>query len=124
MLISLLIGTMIPFFASYNTNITETQKELAELFGGKIFICTDDGFKWVDISELENEDNKHSEKYECPLCYIQANNPHSNITKETAFLKPSFYYTQVTHKYKNLLFVSETTTSNVFSRAPPLSFVS
>ncbi len=37
----------------------------------KILICTAQGYKWVDISELENTDQSEQPKqhFECPLCY-------------------------------------------------------
>lgn len=124
MLITFTISTMVPFFASYDTNVSETTKELAKIFGGKILLCTNDGFKFVDIKDLENNTHEPSDKYKCPLCYIKANSPKHLIAKDIAFLQPISYYWQARYNYEDSLFISNGAASNINSRAPPISFVS
>lgn len=78
MLAAFISNVFIPFFAVYNPSPAQAaeKSEQSSLFGEKILICTDYGFKWVTWQELQQEGEEHPEPgekhYECPLCYVSA----------------------------------------------------
>lgn len=89
----------------------------------KILICTAQGYKWVEISELENEDQTQPIKphYECPLCY-SASHPHAVLIPDAeirvplpAFIQKANYRLQLQSKQKQNHFLLTTS-----KRGPPL----
>lgn len=73
-LIAFLANVMLPFFAVYNIPpASATELEQSSDDQEKILICTQDGFKWASLKELqENEDQPSHSQYECAMCYITA----------------------------------------------------
>lgn len=72
-LIAFLFGAVVPFFAVYESQLQNAESaELAALYGEKIFICTENGFEWVDVADVAS--GKHNPKrkshVECALCVV------------------------------------------------------
>jgi len=68
-----LVNALLPSLVQasvYSLSQTTSQSESST----KILICTAQGYKWIDISELENTDQSERPKqhFECPLCYSAA----------------------------------------------------
>ncbi|MHC8441790.1 MAG: hypothetical protein ACYYK0_06360 [Candidatus Eutrophobiaceae bacterium] len=82
-----LMNVMLPFFALYGVpQAMAAQSEspldgMAALFGGKMLICTSDGYVWVDLADFQNgkELPQPHPKYECALCYVSANSLKDSI---------------------------------------------
>ncbi len=66
----LLVQTLLPFFATYAVSL-QGDKSIDSIFGDKILLCTAEGFRLVDISELDEHEGE-SHEYQCPLCYVAA----------------------------------------------------
>lgn len=77
-LAAFIANVFIPFFAVYNPSSAQAAEasEQSSLFGEKILICTEYGFKWVSWDELSQEGDEkpkpNKKHYECPLCYVSA----------------------------------------------------
>lgn len=73
LLIAFAANALVPFFAVYNLPTDNTEaKQLSSVFGEQILICTGDGFKWVNLADLQSgkeQPNPHPD-YKCPLCYV------------------------------------------------------
>lgn len=72
-LLAFLFSAVVPFFAVYDLPQAQaSQAELASLFGEKILICSDRGFEWVSVADLQQ--GKHIPKTDshlkCALCYV------------------------------------------------------
>lgn len=72
-LIAFLFGAVMPFFALYESQLAHAEaSELAALYGDKLFICTENGFEWVDVADLAG--GKHSPErkshVQCALCVV------------------------------------------------------
>jgi len=79
MLLAFVFNLLLPFFASYNLNSAQAASadDLSALIGDKVLLCTSTGYKWVSLSELQDEEpvpetGKH---YKCPLCYLHVDKP-------------------------------------------------
>ena len=120
------ISTLTPFFAVYNLEPeNKAIVELSKIFGGKILICSSDGFKWVNVVDLENE-NKHApnNNYKCPLCYIAANVPSVLLSGAGGKIvsQHSDVHVQVIYFTYEFILLPANNTVNIQTRAPPLSF--
>ena len=89
----------------------------------KILICTALGYKWIEISELENEDQTQPIKrhFECPLCY-SASHAHTLLIPDAeirlplpTFIQKVNYRLQLQSKQKQNHFLLTTS-----KRGPPL----
>lgn len=72
-IVAFIINAVIPFFATYNLPHTSsnTNKELSSIFGSKLLICTSEGFKWVNLEDVQNGNApKPHPEFKCPLCYV------------------------------------------------------
>ena len=75
-LIAFLMNAMLPFFAVYNVSSMSNKQgyahTMASLLGDKVLLCTQNGFKWVSLTDLVSGKKipEPHPKYECPLCYI------------------------------------------------------
>jgi hypothetical protein len=81
---ALLLHMLLPFYAYYPSHQGKASPDLsvaAPLFGGKVLICTADGFKLIDLSALQDraeqptsgrDPAKPHQPYQCPLCYVAA----------------------------------------------------
>lgn len=74
-LIAFVFGAVVPFFALYSGQVAKADSAaLATLYGEEIFLCTERGFEWVKLADLES--GKHTPKpdkhFECALCFVGA----------------------------------------------------
>lgn len=78
-ILAFLVNVMLPFFATYslpvNSSESLTKTQLSSLFGDKILICTENGFEWVSIKDIESGKvpDTHSD-IKCPVCFVAGNN--------------------------------------------------
>lgn len=118
------MSNLLPYLASYNSNITPIKQDIAELLGGKILICTDSGFKWIDITELENHKKSiPSEHYKCPLCYLTANSSHAIFSSEFSLVNHELILATIISYSNSNRDLSSSIASHIQPRAPPLAFV-
>lgn len=116
-LIAFLLSATLPFFASYNISSSNLD---TSLFGDKILICTVDGFKWVNLEDLQNDDlPKAHPDYECALCVVA-----SNDSKDYAPSKVSNFAYHINYKSIKYYSVSSYQEQQLYlssnhSRAPP-----
>lgn len=118
---------MTPFFAVYNPEPTRVTKEFSELFGGKILICTGNGFKWINIEDLAQEkEHIPSDHYKCPLCYIAAHVPNVVLSGAGVLITSAYVsnINQVIYSLYSYTPLPISISGNIQSRAPPFSFVS
>jgi hypothetical protein len=74
-LLAFLLNLALPFLAVYNVKAEHSYaKQMSEMFGEKVLICTATGFKWVTWQDLQNgkEDQTPHPDYKCALCYLAA----------------------------------------------------
>ena len=125
MLVALVINVTLPFFITHDTKqalaAQNADTSLSSPFTGKILICTIDGFKWVNLADVQNND-EHPEphsKYECALCYIIANSvKHIIPTQELAI----FYNQHINYVYAysaELIALTQLADLGFHTRAPP-----
>lgn len=105
MLLAFAFNLLLPFFASYSLNSAQaaSENELSGLIGDKVLLCTSTGYKWVSLSEFQDEEpapetGKH---YKCPLCYLHVAKPAT-----------------IPSDYSMLLSVSSTYQVSTYSGAP------
>ncbi len=126
-LVVFVISTMTPFFAVYSPTPSEATKTISELFGGKILICTGNGFKWVKIAELEQE-KQHipSDHYKCPLCYIASHVPSTVLSGQGVLLTSVYSFNSATILYSFYNYTPSplSISADIKTRAPPFFFVS
>lgn len=80
---ALLFQILLPFAAVYHAPSGPDAISSALSFGGKIILCTPDGFKLVSLEGLRNGTEKPAthDDYQCPLCYLAA---HQGIRQRVA----------------------------------------
>ena len=69
-------NTTFPFLANYDPqSLKASTKEISSVFGDKILICTNDGFKWISTEDIQTgkEIPQKHKKYQCALCFITKN---------------------------------------------------
>lgn len=123
-LLAFVLHAVMPFFALYDlspTSVTQAEKNGFSFFGEKLFICTSDGFRWVDAKDLASgkaHPKPHSD-YKCPLCYVAAQ------AGKTITTVSVLYTTVSTASHTVLFYPAVTYGSSVFlpgaqqPRAPP-----
>ena len=96
MLLAFVFNLLLPFFASYSLNSAQaaSANDLSALIGDKVLLCTSTGYKWVSLSELQNEEpapetGKH---YKCPLCYLHVDKPETIPSDYSMLLSVSSTY--------------------------------
>ena len=96
MLLAFVFNLLLPFFASYSLNSAQaaSANDLSALIGDKVLLCTSTGYKWVSLSELQNEEpapetGKH---YKCPLCYLHVDKPETIPSDYSMLLSVSSIY--------------------------------
>jgi hypothetical protein len=71
-LAALLLQLTLPFFAVYSLPAPAQAEQLSKLFGGKILICTEQGFRFVSADELAEQQPTPHPQLKCALCYLPA----------------------------------------------------
>ncbi len=74
------MNVIMPFFAVYNVSYaSDTIKSVdnldasASFFNSeKILICTQEGFKWVSLTDAQDKGGENTTSYQCALCYLSA----------------------------------------------------
>jgi len=96
MLLAFVFNLLLPFFASYSLSSAQAASvnDLSALIGDKVLLCTSTGYKWVSLSELQNEEpapetGKH---YKCPLCYLHVDKPETIPSDYSMLLSVSSTY--------------------------------
>lgn len=69
--LALLLNAFLPFVATYDAERVSAQSQESSFFGGKVLLCTAEGFKWVKVADLQSGKTPRSH-YQCPLCYLAA----------------------------------------------------
>lgn len=124
--IAFLLNVTLPFFAVYDFSriiaSTQTENEQnASLFGDKILICTEDGFKFVSVEDLQDgkELPKKHPQYQCAMCYVSAHGTkHVMATAEVALV----HYEYVQHVFYSIshdVTISQFSSRGFQTRAPP-----
>ena len=79
MLLAFVFNLLLPFFATYNLNIAQAAivDDLSALIGDKVLLCTSTGYKWVSLTELQDQESapETGAHYKCPLCYLNVDKP-------------------------------------------------
>ena len=79
MLLAFVFNLLLPFFASYSLSSAQaaSANDLSALIGDKVLICTSTGYKWVSLSEWQDEEpaSEAGKHYKCPLCYLHVDKP-------------------------------------------------
>ena len=79
MLLAFVFNLLLPFFASYSLSSAQAASvnDLSALIGDKVLICTSTGYKWVTLSEWQDEEPapESGKHYKCPLCYLHVDKP-------------------------------------------------
>jgi len=100
---ALLLHMLLPFYAYYPSHQGKASPNLsvaAPLFGGKVLICTADGFKLIDLSALQDraeqptsgrDPAKPHQPYQCPLCYVAAHGLATPPVTMAALSLPSLF---------------------------------
>ncbi len=105
---ALLLHMLLPFYAYYPSpigqgrpdSLSQNQPPAAPLFGGKVLICTADGFKLIDLSALQDraeqptsgrDPAKPHQPYQCPLCYVAAHGLATPPVTMAALSLPSLF---------------------------------
>jgi hypothetical protein len=130
LLMAFLLNAVLPFVASYAAIPEEQPTSTAEFLNevstdGKILICTENGFEYVDIADLGDlPDHKTPTHHapECGLCFIHAHNM-------AVFITPSIDIAAILYPlshgndwgiYNDADIVKSSITAHA-SRAPPVS---
>ena len=75
-LMAFVMSVFLPFFAVYSIPSANAaqQNNQSSVFGDKILICTKNGFKWVSVEDLgdEEHDPESSNHLKCAVCYVSA----------------------------------------------------
>lgn len=87
--IMICVAALMPFFAHYGVG----EASASNLFGDKILICSSEGYKWIDASELDDEDVANSQNggQKCPICSAHANNIHPTSASPYVLANPVEY---------------------------------
>lgn len=70
-----MLSLLLPFFATYNTANLQANDEglFAALTGGKILICTVNGYELVSPGDVGDGKHEPNEDFKCGLCVLAAN---------------------------------------------------
>jgi hypothetical protein len=74
-LVAFVFSAIMPFFALYGGQIAHADSaQLQSLYGEKVFICTEQGFEWVKVADLQhgNHAPKPNSHFKCALCFVGA----------------------------------------------------
>lgn len=72
-LFAFILSAILPFFAVYNLPYTnEKTTQLSSIFGSKILVCTAEGFKLINIADIEKNKPQPHPQFKCPICYVSA----------------------------------------------------
>jgi hypothetical protein len=100
MLLAFVFNLLLPFFATYNLSSVQASSEasLASLIGDKILICTQSGYKWISLSELQGGESvpETEAHFKCPLCFLQVDKPASIPAdySAVALVSPNYQFLQ------------------------------
>jgi len=96
MLLAFVFNLLLPFFASYNLNSAQAASvdDLSALIGDKVLICTSTGYKWVTLSEWQDEEPvpESGKHYKCPLCFLHVDKPETILSDYSILLSVSSNY--------------------------------
>jgi hypothetical protein len=123
--VAFLLHALMPFFAVYQLPDTRhtSAKEMASLFGDKVLVCTEDGFKlvrWEDVLSGKEHPKPHTQ-YQCPLCYVAAHG--QAVPPNAAFFMhvPSPTAHEVSVPHHATMHVREWRWRRFLTRSPPAS---
>lgn len=124
--VAFFVNVTLPFFAVYDVSaaVATAQAETEQnstFFGDKILICTDDGFKFISVKELQegHDQPKQHPQYECAMCYVAAHGTkHLMTTAEVAFVRYE-HAQQVVYNISHDVTVSQFSSHSFQTRAPP-----
>ncbi len=130
--LAFVLNTFLPVWVAYASPDHELKNvnELSQttFFEDKILICTTQGFKWVSLADLEEQNNTPSSqhRFKCPLCYLPVH------TVDTAIIQSQepINYAHSLHLIQYVTSDSDTVHDDRFyrhrhNRAPPsFTFVS
>lgn len=121
------MNTLLPFFAVYPLKVQESTggftSAKAPAPGGKILICTSQGYKWITLKELEDEENKpgREKHYECALCFISAHGLNNVLIGSFTPFAPPVYVNKATYREnRSDNVIRKLAALGHFTRAPPL----
>lgn len=121
-LAAFLMNVLLPFFAVYDLGHQDT-KALSAVLGEKVLLCTPEGFKWVDLADIESGKQQPTShpQFECALCVVAAH----GFTSLTSDVGTQVVYTPLAtpHHYNTALRATapmQLHLRTVSSRAPPL----
>ncbi len=121
--VALLLHTLLPFYATYQS--FQHLKNTDTLFGDKILICAENGFRFISSEELKNgkvELPKPHRQYQCAICYVAAHGqgivplPSVGIATVLLVVAPFFLITS------DVSFFAEHDWRKLLTRSPPYAF--
>ena len=89
---------------------------------GKILLCTGNGFKWVSLQSLleeEEQPQKQHTHYDCALCYASCHHLYDVISIEGFTFRINRTSPSVFGSYLNILNIQEGLSHRIQARAPP-----
>lgn len=118
---ALMLNALLPFFAVHR--LPANAAHLSSAFGEKILICTGEGFKWVNLADLQSgkEKPKPHANDKCPLCFAAAHG--MNILAASAHTQLHQQYHACAIAY-DPAFIALHALSPASARAPPFSSLS
>ena len=122
---ALLVYTLLPFFAVYQLPAQIDAAKSASPFGGKVLLCTAEGFRlvsWADLASGKEKPKPHQE-YRCPLCYVAA---HGQLLKPPSSLYATEWGLTIfaqAYFYPNPAAATERSWRQFLTRSPPSSFI-
>ncbi len=128
-LVAFLMNAILPFFAVYNLTTDHRAElgnsaEVSSLFGDKVLICTEDGFRWVSWEDIESgkENPEPHQEYKCPLCYVAANGT-KTVTPDKIIVQDFEFQQDVIYLSYNYFSSPLHLQSYLKTRSPPHSSV-
>ena len=148
MITAFLVNIMLPFLAVYS--IAQTIAKLPQQpasadaltssyslssndlsnknvsFDDVIFVCTEDGFKWIRLKTLleteEHLPSKHHSQYDCALCYISTPNLDEFILTDSFTLSYGQLFSPPVYDHANNVIIRQSLLHIAKPRAPPCLF--
>ena len=130
-LVALLLNATSPFFvltslpqAFASQALSQSAAQgVASQFGGKILICTADGFRWVTWDELQNgEEQPEPQSHQhCILCFVAPLAVKASVIEDGTPVFYSINTQRVSYSAVDAVLSNQFHRRGFLSRAPPLS---